>query len=206
MSYLKKVLKQIIRIPLALLLAFILSLTGSRIIEHINYIPSISNEEYITIFTENKEIFETVKNYVWTKDNGFSLNSQNYKGEVNDKNVKSALKFIFNQLYDSRVVKGEVDEDILFIYKPDYNTTKMIIYKEKPEGTQNYLDLGGNWYYNNYYLNTPDLPWEEVQKDFQKTLIANIIFSISVIVFFVVFYLLMGLIPYFKRQKNPSIV
>ena len=196
----KKVLKQIIRIFLALVLAYILFSVGARIYCEIefrkvtNARPPKTTEESIADFNANKEKFEAIKDYIIAEeDEQLYLTVKNYEQKVHDESIKSDLEFIFTQLKYSIVVQRG-DRDVCFRYDRKDFAESGIIYSEnlKSEALFRCSNLGGNWYDfyigHSYQIN----PREKFPLKYQCIVYA--ILSIGL-------YLLLGKIPPFRKRK-----
>ena len=201
-NHLKKVLKQVIRIPLALFLAYILLSIGTRAYCEFEYRRAVntplakSQEECIADFNANKEKFEAIKDYILTENKKLYLTHENYKEEVHDENVKSDLEFIFTQLEYS-IVSQRDSGGVSFSYASTKLTRAGIIYSENLEsgGFFQCWNLGENWH--EYFIGYPydENPLENYPPAFWWTICA--ILSIGL-------YLVLGLIPPFKKRKIPS--
>ncbi len=196
----KKVLKQIIRILLALVLAYILFLVGSKAYfkmyygRLINSPPPKTTEESIADFNANKEKFEAIKDYIIAEeDEQLYLTAKNYEQKVHDESIKSDLEFIFTQLKYSIVVQRG-NRDVCFRYDRKDFAESGIIYSEnlKSEALFRCSNLGGNWYDfyigHSYQIN----PREKFPLEYQC--IVYVVLSIGL-------YLLLGKIPPFRKRK-----
>ena len=155
--------------------------------------PKISMEKVISNFNENKEKFEVVKDYMLTKDGDFNLTPHDYLEKVQDENVKLALKIIFTQL-DCDVIYNS--NAVYFNYDGNRHNSGIFYSKNSTfsRGSSFNSDLGDNWYsFSQSYGDT-----------FTIQLFHPAILLTAISVLFVGFYLLIGLIPYFKKRKIPS--
>ena len=189
-------LKKIIQIFLALFLSFVIVLAGLYVMNEHKYSKLITSDELTADFNKNKERFETVKNYLLKQDENYSLYRGDYTKIIQDENVNLALEFIFTQPNCYKIVRCE-SNDINFEYKREDDWHMIITYKEELDNIQNYSELGGNWYYYDFQY---DLSPNQVKEMVQNKLI----FFAVVIILSIGFYLLIGLIPYFKKPKNSS--
>ena len=196
----KKVLKQIIRIFLALVLAYILFSVGAKIYCEIefrkvtNARPPKTTEESIADFNANKEKFEVIKDYIIAEeDEQLYLTTKNYEQKVHDENIKSDLEFIFTQLKYS-IVEQYSDSCVCFKYDRKDLAESGVVYSknQEPGGLFQCSELGENWY--NFFLGyTYDInPIEKFAVEFRW--IVYIILSIGL-------YLLLGKIPPFRKRK-----
>lgn len=187
----KRILRKALQIFLSLFLSFVIVLTGLYVINKINYSKLITQEEFIADFNENKEKFETVKDYMLTIDQDIYLNPKNYTEKVHEHNVKTSLEFIFSQLNYNEVIKyGNIN----FEYHREDKFQMRITYEEKTKNIYNYVDLGEHWYYSSFeYDLTPDEATEIVKN--------KLIFVAVVIILSIGLYFILGLIPPFKKRK-----
>ncbi len=188
-------MKTIIRIFLALFLSCILVFVVQEILCEIQRqkqlpAPKISMGKVISNFDENKEKFEIVKNYMLTKDGDFYLNARNYPERVQDETVKSALKVIFTQL-DCDVIYNS--NAVYFNYDGNCHDSGIFYSKTSTFSRASSFDsdLGDNWYsFSRSYGDT-----------FTIRFFHPAILLTAIVVLFVVFYLLIGLIPLLKKRK-----
>ncbi len=195
----KKVLKQIIRILLALVLAYILFLVGSRVYfkMYCNGFfyppPPKTTEESIADFNANKEKFEAIKDYIIAEDEQLYLTAKNYEQKVYDENIKSDLEFVFTQLKYS-IVEPYSDSCVCFKHDRKDNAESGIIYSEnqEPGGLFQCSELGGNWY--NFFLGHTCHIEPRKMFPLEYQCIVYVVLSIGV-------YLLLGKIPPFRKRK-----
>ena len=189
MNNLEEVFKKLIQVFLSLFLAFVLVIACPYAIHEIRN-KSITPRDFVANFNENKEKFETVKNYMMKQGQNYSLYRGDYTEKVHDENVKSALEFIFTQQDCNKVVRCEND-DISFEYEPEGRWHTIITYKEKLDSIQNYSELGDNWYYYGFEY---DLSPNEMR---ERTVNKLIFFGVTIIL-----YLILGKTPPFRKQTK----
>lgn len=161
-----------------------------------NPVLKMSQEELISDFHANKEDFENVANYLTHSDKEFNISLIDYVKKIPDETVRSALTVIFKQL-DCDAVNNR-GNCVSFEYKGE-TANSYLVYGEGSMGLINSKyeqDLEENWRYlvNGFKIET---------REFHPAVL-----EIMFVVLFIIFYLLTGLIPPFrksKKQKEPQV-
>lgn len=115
--------------------------------------PMLTKKRIVDDFKNNKQYFNTVKDYLLTKEIGYNINKNN-KEDIDDKDVKEAADYLMNKLGYEKMHNYSLvvsDFKLLYVtfYLEEHNGLQLgMIYTSEPDKSGLITDfVEDDWYY-----------------------------------------------------------